>query len=458
MKQGRRRLILAVDVSGYSKHDYGGQEDAQIRLQRLAGYALRRAGVSTVRVQRQEQGDGQLVLFPAGVDETRLVPSLILGLRDGLYHLNRVPGAFGRLRIRAALGQGPVWRSANGYVGDAVVQVSRLLDATALRAALDEVKTSDLALALSPELYREIICREPSGLETRDFYEADVVIPAKEFRSRAWLHVPEPGPAPDARSDVRWGRGGSGVVGGAVGAAEGVLPFSPDVVRTYALPSIAVMQAVIMVRHLSAGHGAGAGAHAGHAPGGLAEWTVPGTAALGGGARAQVGHGGYEGQHGQLGHKGYETHAAHEESKHGFDDDDAELEDTLELTHSGAEISGSTHDGVHDVPEVHAVHGVHGLHDVHDPHPVHGSHDVHDPHGVQTPHGGYGHHSALLNHGVHQTHESVAHGHADLHHLDPHHLDRHHHPDPRHLDPHHHPDPHLGGADPDHPVHHDPAS
>jgi hypothetical protein len=204
--RGGRRLILAVDLRSYSAHTYAGQHDAQTRLQRVVGYALRRARIARVRVQRQKQGDGQLVVFPPAIDELSVVPSLILGLQDGLYHLNLAPGAFGRMRMRAALGQGPVLRSANGYVGDSVVHVSRLVDAETLRKALEETRDSDLALAVTPELYREILCRDAPGLPAARFERRELAVPGKGFAAEAWLHVPRSSPAVDVRgAAVRWG-------------------------------------------------------------------------------------------------------------------------------------------------------------------------------------------------------------------------------------------------------------
>jgi hypothetical protein len=202
-----RRLILAVDLRSYSKHSFAGQDDAQVRLQRVMGYALRRARVARVRVQRQQQGDGQLVIFPPALDEPAVVPSLILGLRDGLYHLNLAPGAFGRMQMRAALGQGVVARSANGYVGDSVVRVSRLLDAEVLRKALEQATGSDLALALAPELYREVISHDAPGLPAAQFEHRQMEVPGKDFAAEAWLHLPHSSPGVDLRAaaTVRWG-------------------------------------------------------------------------------------------------------------------------------------------------------------------------------------------------------------------------------------------------------------
>ncbi|TDV35428.1 hypothetical protein CLV71_13415 [Actinophytocola oryzae] len=227
--------MLAVDLRRYSHQPYRGQRDAQNRLRRLVGYVLRRCGLSTVRVQRQEQGDGQLVIFPAWADDTAIAPALILGLRDGLYHLNLFPGASGRIRMRAALAQSPVWRSANGYIGEGIVDVSRLVDSAEVRTALETTDRSDLALAVTSQIHRGIALLRPPGLSLAEFQRTEVAIPAKEYRTEAWLHVPDSGPAPDTREGgVRWGES----------AARRAM-------NGYALPTIAILPLAIAARQVA---------------------------------------------------------------------------------------------------------------------------------------------------------------------------------------------------------------
>ncbi|MET7933927.1 hypothetical protein [Streptomyces sp. NPDC005322] len=197
MARFRRRLCLAVDLRHYSRHAYPEQEDAQYRLRLVVEHALRRARVLRVRAQQQVQGDGQLVVFPAGIDAVRVVPALILGLRDGLYQANQSPGAFGRLRMRAALGLGSVSRADRGYLGDCVVLVNRLVDSDGVRKVLEAEEGADLALAVPDEMYRDVIVPQGRGLSAAEFRRIDVVVEKKDFSCRAWLHVPRSAPARD---------------------------------------------------------------------------------------------------------------------------------------------------------------------------------------------------------------------------------------------------------------------
>ncbi|MCQ4043330.1 hypothetical protein ACFOSC_00795 [Streptantibioticus rubrisoli] len=206
MARYSRRLLLAVDLRHYSRHTYDEQTDAQYRLRLVVEHALRRARVMRVRVQQQLQGDGQLVVFPARVDIVRAVPALVLGLRDGLYQVNQTPGAFGRLRMRAALGQGSLSRADRGYVGGCVVLVSRLVESEAVRQELERNADCDLALAVPDDLYRDAVVPQSHGLSATQFHRAEIVTPAKDFSATAWLHAPRSAPAADLGPEpVIWG-------------------------------------------------------------------------------------------------------------------------------------------------------------------------------------------------------------------------------------------------------------
>lgn len=229
-----RRLCLATDIEDYSRHRNLEQLDAQRRLARIVTFACLRARV--VRVERQEQGDGQLVVLRAGIDETYVVPALILGLRQALYESNRDSGDFGRIRLRAALAQGPLTAGASGYVGKAVVTVSRLLDSAPLRSALTDNADIELALAVTDDLYADVLSENYPGLAASEFTRTDISVPAKSFSTSAWLHRPAAGPAPDLRAlDVEW----SQVAAGGAVATSGVAAIATGVARSVAAGALA---------------------------------------------------------------------------------------------------------------------------------------------------------------------------------------------------------------------------
>ncbi len=179
----RRYLCLSVDVKGYGAHDDVRQAQIQADLLDLLNRAARRAGLDRRRWIRQPKGDEELALIPAGEPLGRVVGDFCPELAALLWRYNagREPG--NRLRLRLALDEGVVDVSANGFVGRAVVGVSRLVNAPALRRALDD--GDDLAVLLSDGVYRDWVHSGRSAARAEWFHRVRVEV--KEFDASAWL-------------------------------------------------------------------------------------------------------------------------------------------------------------------------------------------------------------------------------------------------------------------------------
>jgi hypothetical protein len=213
-----RRLCLVVDIESYSALDHQAQHGAQARLARVLTTAVRRAGVrgGWLRrgVIRQNRGDGQLVLMPAGIDEARVISGLVHGLAEAMMGINAQEP---RLRLRVALAQGVVQAAATGYVGKSIVDACRLVDSAALREALAASPDRDFAVAFTDDLFRDVVIHGFGGLVGSDFRPVDVVEERKGFAISAWVSqpdlVPTSPPSPPTRRDGRpvgwWRRPGS---------------------------------------------------------------------------------------------------------------------------------------------------------------------------------------------------------------------------------------------------------
>ncbi|MFE6748671.1 hypothetical protein ACFVGM_22670 [Kitasatospora purpeofusca] len=188
-----RRIVLVVDIEAYSGRPYWVQQAVQERLDRALDHACGRAGVDRRRCEAQDRGDGQLLLLPPDVDEAKALPGLVLGLRDALHTLNRAPGTAGRLRIRAALAQGGVQRAALGFVARAVETACRLLDCEHARSALKDTPDTDLALVVADDLFVDAFAAGALGLPVDAFTSITVAVPAKRFKTKAWLGTPRDG-------------------------------------------------------------------------------------------------------------------------------------------------------------------------------------------------------------------------------------------------------------------------
>ncbi|MEU6380429.1 hypothetical protein [Streptomyces sp. NPDC046909] len=233
---GVRRTCLVVDVEGYSKRLTDAAIDVQDRLLWTMLQACRLADVDPARCARQDQGDGQLLVLPPGIDEGHALPNALRGLRAALHRLNRHPGPGGRIRLRASLAQGLVYEAATGFAGVAVVHACRVLDSPQLRAALAGRADSDLAVAVTDDLYRDVLAQRREEPAAKHFAPMDASVPEKDFQARGWVYVPRsggsrglvpaysvptpPGSQPPAHRTC-WGRGLAAAAGAAVAIGAG---------------------------------------------------------------------------------------------------------------------------------------------------------------------------------------------------------------------------------------------
>jgi hypothetical protein len=185
-----RRLCLAVDVESYSRRVRAEQLDLQTRLLWCMAQACRVAGLRPDECARQDSGDGQLLILPAGVNEAQVIPGLVTGLLTALRRVNHPVGSGGRMRLRIALGQGAVQDGPTGFIGPAVVEVCRILDSDELRAALAAEPELDATVIVTADLYRDIFAQGIGGLPAGSFRPVDISKEAKGFAAQAWISVP----------------------------------------------------------------------------------------------------------------------------------------------------------------------------------------------------------------------------------------------------------------------------
>lgn len=189
-----RRLCLAVDVVGYSSRPRGAQIDVQNRLLWTMVQGCRVAEVNPARCDRQDSGDGQILILPAGVDEATVIPGMVLGLLAGLHRVNNPVGPGDRIRLRISMGQGAIQVAALGFVAPAVVAICRLLDSDELRDVLTAKPLSDAAFIVTDDLYQDMVGQGYGGLPAGGFSRIGVSKPSKGFFAEAWVQAPDPQP------------------------------------------------------------------------------------------------------------------------------------------------------------------------------------------------------------------------------------------------------------------------
>ncbi|MFI6822966.1 hypothetical protein ACIBJE_18705 [Micromonospora sp. NPDC050187] len=177
-----------MDAESYGRRVDWAQEELQQLLVRLFVRAAKAAGLDRATWMTQATGDGELALVPLGRDEPRVADDYVRHLDAELDRLNRRRVDGDRVRLRVAIAEGAAYPGANGYAGQGVVAVARLLNSTPLRRALAAAPQANLALALSDGVFQALVLGDHTSYVEGDFHRAQVV--EKEYRASAWVRVP----------------------------------------------------------------------------------------------------------------------------------------------------------------------------------------------------------------------------------------------------------------------------
>ncbi|MBO4164668.1 hypothetical protein [Micromonospora antibiotica] len=190
MRHPERRLLVSVDMERYSRRSNLQQYEAQENFHTLLHAAATEVGLDRVAWTTQQAGDGELAILPRDVPESRVIGRFVPELNRRLRAFNSSRTAPAQIRLRVAVHQGLVHLDgANGFPGHAVVHVCRLCDATPVRQALAAFPDAGVALVVSTEMYRDVVCEYPEEMRPERFRRIEVEHPAKEFREPAWLYV-----------------------------------------------------------------------------------------------------------------------------------------------------------------------------------------------------------------------------------------------------------------------------
>ncbi|WP_207928839.1 hypothetical protein [Actinomadura sp. 6K520] len=175
------RLLLAVDIQGYSRRDTREQLVAQGRLADALDRAARGVGLDRSRWDKQVGGDGELATLPEGVDPAPVAGDFVIGLAEALREVNRDANRF-PLRVRLSLHHGTLTAGPFGPAGDAPIVVQRLLDAAPLRRLLIDDGERDLAYVVSDTLFEDVVRTGFCALRPQAFQPIKVTAKGAAFR------------------------------------------------------------------------------------------------------------------------------------------------------------------------------------------------------------------------------------------------------------------------------------
>ena len=182
---GARRLCAAVDIVGWSSRaNSSARAEATHALVEALRAAGERAKVPIDEWTKHPGGDGGLIVFPAEIDESAMIAALVGALSTKLIAYNRTRPAGERLRVRLSIAQGTLHATELGFCDDVTICVARLVDSSALRAALVGYPAADIAVIVSEDLFHDVVSHERHGPPHRSFWP--VIATGKDFRARAW--------------------------------------------------------------------------------------------------------------------------------------------------------------------------------------------------------------------------------------------------------------------------------
>jgi hypothetical protein len=182
-----RRLLIAVDAAGYG----GGSDQEHFALQSGLAAALNEAAALAALKRdlwvKQAAGDGELAILPHGEPEAVVVDDYVRNLEEVLsvWNAGLPPGR--RIRLRMAVHFGAAMQADNGWAGQGVVAVSRLVDSSPVRAALSGSPEASLALILSRTVFEDVVRQGHVSFPVSQF--ARVLVHVKEYRDEAWIRV-----------------------------------------------------------------------------------------------------------------------------------------------------------------------------------------------------------------------------------------------------------------------------
>ncbi|WP_433475989.1 hypothetical protein ACQPZP_02505 [Spirillospora sp. CA-142024] len=185
------RLLLAVDVQGYSRRTPGLQVAAQLDLLDAMERAAEAAGLDRDSWSQQVTGDGVLAVLPDDADIVLVVGRFAPALEDALAALAETAAPERRVRVRLALHHGAMiigWPAVLGPAGHAPVVVSRLVDARPVRRYLDVHPERNVALIVSDQIFRDVVDSGLCALPPAHFSQVRTVI--KGIRYAGYLYEP----------------------------------------------------------------------------------------------------------------------------------------------------------------------------------------------------------------------------------------------------------------------------
>ena len=181
-----RRLCIAVAL--HQAHDRDGALGRLPEFGALLRSACRDSPLDRALWRRQPHCNGELAFLPPGIDEGYVIGYFLREAARALSEHNRSADGDSRARLEIAFHQGLTYITDSGYIGPAVTVVCGLLSSQQLMQALTNNQDADLAIAVSRQIFEEIILQAGDGLMAQGFSSVEIQGP-DGARLPAWIRA-----------------------------------------------------------------------------------------------------------------------------------------------------------------------------------------------------------------------------------------------------------------------------
>jgi len=179
---GQNATVIRTDVAGFSS-PHRSAEDREVIRAALLAMTREALGPLWLDCWHEDRGDGHLIVVPSSIPTAAVLDRLTTAFPSRLRAHNRIHSEPAQITLRVAVEVGPVRKDQSGVSGDAIIDVSRMVDAPAFKHAV-AARGAHFGIIVSPFVHRAHI----TSADGMAGY-AKVHVRVKETRRSAWMQL-----------------------------------------------------------------------------------------------------------------------------------------------------------------------------------------------------------------------------------------------------------------------------
>jgi hypothetical protein len=179
---GQNCTVVRTDAAGFSA-PYRNAEDRELIRAALLAMTRQALGPLWPSCWHEDRGDGHLIVVPSSIPTAEVLERLTMALPFRLRAHNRIHREPVQITLRVAVQVGPVKKDQSGVSGDAIIDVTRMVDAPAFKHAMTG-QGAHFGIIVSLFVHRAHIA---SRGEVAEYTKVRVRV--KETRTSAWMQL-----------------------------------------------------------------------------------------------------------------------------------------------------------------------------------------------------------------------------------------------------------------------------